>query len=488
VFSLNEIASISWLQQKLVDAPYFQDSATPLPLALVKTTILPGKVARIAFGKYVSPDYEVHPVQYIPPVGTRSGTPEVRGTNEIYFNLFLPSGPMPAGGWPVVIFGHAVNNSKNVMPFNVASSMANHGLATIAIDAVGHGFGPRSTLTVNRTLGAPPITLFAGGRGIDQNEDGAIGDTEGLTTKRPRTPVVFSDGYRQTAADLMQLVRVIDVGMDVDGDGLRDLDPSRIYYFGVSLGGGYGTVFLGVETEVRAGVIAVPFDPVPGARLNFARNVPGTMLESRQPSLLNSPGIKKIDGLGLVEPYFDENVPLREHVPMTVELDDFTPTTRVIQSPVVNTVAGAMEIQAWFDTLEWVSQAGSPAAYAPHLRKAPLSGLLAKSVLFFVAKGDQTSPNPTTTAILRAGDLADRTVYYLHDVARVERPGLPANPHGFAVAVANVTFQPIALGAQDMMGRFFSSDGGPVTGPEPGRFFEFPIVLPLPEDLNFIVQ
>jgi hypothetical protein len=37
--------------------------------------------------------------------------------------------------------------------------------------------------------------------------------------------------------DLLQLVRVIEVGMDVDGDTVPDLDPSRIYYFGQSLGG-----------------------------------------------------------------------------------------------------------------------------------------------------------------------------------------------------------------------------------------------------------
>ena len=31
------------------------------------------------------------------------------------------------------------------------------------------------------------------------------------------------------AADLTQLVRVIEVGMDVDDDGQQDLDPSRIF-------------------------------------------------------------------------------------------------------------------------------------------------------------------------------------------------------------------------------------------------------------------
>ena len=52
----------------------------------------------------------------------------------------------------------------------------------------------------------------------------------------------------------MQLVREIEVGMDVDGDGTRDLDAERISYFGQSFGGIYGTKFLAVEPNVQAGV------------------------------------------------------------------------------------------------------------------------------------------------------------------------------------------------------------------------------------------
>ena len=61
--------------------------------------------------------------------------------------------------------------------------------------------------------------------------------------------------------------------------------------------------------------------------------------------------------------------------------------------------------------------------------------MIAKSVLFQIAKGDHGASNPTTTAILRAGQLADRTVYYRHDLAwlaRAEFPGLLKNPHTFS--------------------------------------------------------
>jgi hypothetical protein len=451
-------------------------------------TVFPGAIASVAFGNYRSPDYEAHPGEYIPPVATRSGTPVVLGTNDIYFNLFLPSGPRPANGWPVVIVGHGGvvggNNNKNVGPLSVASSMAHHGIATIAVNAMGFGLSSANTFTVSRAVGSP-VTLPAGGRGIDQDGNGIIGEGEGLITLRPRAVAVFSDGFRQTAADLMQLVRVIQVGMDVDGNGQPDMDSSRIYYLGESLGGGYGTVFLGVEPDVQAGVIGVPLDPIPGVRLGLRRNAAGRIFASRLPPLVNSPGIKTIDGLTVPEPWFDENLPLRDQIPLTVGLADLT--TRVIQSPVINSVAGAMEIQAVAEHLEWVSQVASPLAYAPHLRKAPLSGMIAKSVLFQIAKGDQGASNPSTTAILRAGDLADSTLYYRHDLARAEDPGVPANPHTFVTSVtsSNPTYRAISVGAQDQAGQFFFSNGGPVSVPQPSRFFEFPIVLPLPESLNY---
>ena len=67
----------------------------------------------------------------------------------------------------------------------------------------------------------------------------------------PQTLVGSRDGLRQTVIDLMSLVREIEVGVDVDGNGTRDLDPAKISYFGQSFGGIYGTKFLAVEPNVR---------------------------------------------------------------------------------------------------------------------------------------------------------------------------------------------------------------------------------------------
>ena len=488
VFSLDEITSILWNQQTRDAPPGF--ALRTLDLSAIRT--FPGAVGRVAFGKYQSPDYAVHPGEYIPPVGTRSGTPAVQRMNEICFNLYLPSGPVPPNGWPVAIVGHGINGSKNnpasfpgAPPGDrgrdaIVSALATQGIASVTTNAVGAGFGLLGTLTVTTTAGVS-VTFSAGGRGIDQiPRDGLIAANEGGVPAPPRGIVHFSDAFRQTAADLMQLVRVIEVGMDADGDGQSDVDPARIYFDGGSWSGGYGSVFLPVEPHVRVAVLKAPGDPLWIGPLGPAnRRAVGAILDSRQPSLLNSPGVSVFAGLAAAAPLFDENLPLRTAITLPIQLEDGT--TRSVQSPVTNTVTGAMAIQELLDRFEWVSQAGSPVAYAPHIRRAPLRGMSAKSVLYVIFKGDQTAPNPTTTAILRAGALADRTMYYRHDLAYLDvpPPTVPRNPHGFNIA--SIAPEYLLLDAT-----FFATDGAVVIQPAPVRYFEFPLAGPLPEDLNFI--
>src|SRR5262249_53652953 len=188
--------------------------------------VIPGSVGTVAFGRYLSPDYQIHSGEYIPPVATRTGTPVVQRMNEVYFNLFLPAGPEPAGGWPGAIFGPAPSAHKNEDPRRGAADNAAHGIATIAIIWAGNGFGPLSTLTVNQTT-ASPMTFLAGGRSVDQNGDGIIGGTEGQLAAAPPTVVGETGGPRQAGAGLMQLLRGVQVGGGGGGVGPPEPGPSR---------------------------------------------------------------------------------------------------------------------------------------------------------------------------------------------------------------------------------------------------------------------
>jgi hypothetical protein len=431
--------------------------------------VVPDAVATIAYGTFVAPDYRVSG-GYIPAVGTRSETPRVQAYEEISFTLFLPAGPQPAAGWPIAIVG--VPAARHVPMGALASKLASRGVASIGIHTAGCAFGPLSTLTIN-LLGGGSLTIPDRGRSHDQDGNNIIGGTEGSVAAPPRAWTIGErDGYRQTAIDLMQLVRVIEIGLDVDGNGSSDLDPTRIFHLGNSAGGMHGTMFLALEPSVSVAVESVPGGMAPEhSRWSpIRRPVLGTLLQRRTPSLLNSPGIEVIDGVPVGGPHFNENKPLR-NLPALINATD-----------------GAVDIQKAFEMHEWGQESGqSPIVWAPYVRRGPLEGLHAKSVLYQFAAGDQQANNPGTTALLRAGDLADWTLHYRHDLAFTEAPTIPKNPHQVVVSPThpNALFRSIARGMQDQIAAFFASGGTIVIHPEPARFFEVPVLGPLPEDLHY---
>ncbi len=443
-------------------APAFTSSFVPTP-ALGALGI--PTVASLAYGKYTSPDYETAG-KYIPASPTLSGHPAPQGSNELIFQLFVPAGSKPAGGWPVAIFGHGFGDSMFGAPWTQAAVYASKGIATLSINVVGHGGGAAGTLTVLPASGSP-VVVPAGGRGIDQDGNGNIDSTEGSSADGARNIIASRDGLRQTVVDLMQLVRQVESGIDVDGDGAVDLDPQRIYYAGQSFGGIYGTIFLGTEPNLKAGVPNVPGGSITEiARLSpVFRILSAFALAPR--GLINLPPVP-----GVPAPFnlqFNENMPLRD-LPV-----------------VVNNVPGAMAIQQALDRFQWVQQAGNPVSYAAHIRKLPLRGHAAKPVLFQFAKGDQTVPNPTTSAILRAGDLADRATYFRNDLVFALNPAIGKNPHTFLTNIGSAAGAPFAIGAQMQIAAFFASGGTLAIDPDgAGPIFEVPLVGPPPETLSYI--
>src|SRR5262249_1487341 len=135
VFARTSLTSVLF-QRQTGTAPTFQLGAVPT----VALNVIPNSVATIAYGRYASPLYE-NAQGTIPAIDTRGGTPKVQSINQVYFDLYLPSGAKPAGGWPVAIFGHGFGDSKEGSPLTVASVMASRGIATVAINVVGHGGG-----------------------------------------------------------------------------------------------------------------------------------------------------------------------------------------------------------------------------------------------------------------------------------------------------------------------------------------------------------
>jgi hypothetical protein len=210
---------------------------------------------------------------------------------------------------------------------------------------------------------------------------------------------------------------------------------------------------MGLEPDIHAGVLNVPGGPIIEiARLSPSfRGLVGFALLTRTPPLYNAtPNPPLLSS-------FHENIPLRNLPPVTASADETA-------------------IQQLIDRSEWAQQAGNPAAYAPHVT-AP--------VIYQFARGDQTVPNPTTSAILRACGCADRATLYRHDLARAANPSLPRNPHTFLTNVAGAPGV-FAFAAQQQIATFFASDGATTLDPDGAApIFETPTSM-VPEDLAFI--
>jgi hypothetical protein len=107
---------------------------------------------------------------------------------------------------------------------------ASHCYATVGIDAVKHG-----------------------DRADDGKESGDGFFSTNLFASR--------DNMRQTIIDQIQLKRAIDSISEGVPTGFPEgvkIDSTQTYYFGISLGGILGTLFMTVESSVKVGVLNVP--------------------------------------------------------------------------------------------------------------------------------------------------------------------------------------------------------------------------------------
>jgi hypothetical protein len=465
LFSVDSTAAIRWHRQGgtgIGAEPIFTDDE----VFFGRLALAPGTVGQIAFGRFFSPEYRSTD-QTIPAYPTRTGQPLVLRRVPLIVEIFMPAGPKPARGWPVALVGHGITADLYGDAWAIAPRLAAAGIATAAIHFAGHGGGERGTLEVENR-GGPVVVVPSGGRGIDQDGDGRISRFEGLYAAPPKAIVSGRDGFRQTVIDLMQLVREIQVGVDVDGDGHADLDATRMAYVGHSAGAMYGTVLLAIEPSIGVGALICGGGPsVDIFRLGGFRRTLGRALSVRTPSLLNA-AVPDADPAKASFDFID-NLPLRN------------------QPIAVHSTSGSMEIQQLFDRMSWVSQSANSVAYAPYLRVSPLPGHPMKRVLVQFAKGDRLMPNPTTTALIRAGRLAGRTTLYRADLALTSDPrGMPKDPHNFLLDGVDTAERPFALAAQRQIATFLSSGGKKILDPDgDGPIFETPIKGLLPEDLGF---
>lgn len=432
----------------------FADPAKPLSFSTVLNSAVTN-AGYYAFGSVVVPHYQTAADAVIPNVPTTM-TPQPITKKRVGFTLIVPLGTPPAGGWPVAIFGPGFTRSKYDL-FLAADLNAAKGIATMATDPAGHAFGPNSVVRVHQ---GPQTTTFLGyGQGRDLDGDGDIAASEGVGPTDHKTvdasgnviadaPSHYAttglrDGLIQTTVDNMALVRMIEHGVDVLGDGSVTLQKHVLGYYGQSFGGIYGTMLMATDTHLTVGVLNVGGGPIVEiARLSGFRDLLADQLRVSRPTLLNGgPGLNG----------FTESMPLR------------------LDPAVTNPFPGATTIQKYFNDANWQERAGDPVPFAPLLRLRPPPGAPAKHVIWQSAFGDHTVPNPTAGEMYRAGHVFDLVSYYRND----KTPTAGSDPHGFLL-------DPRLFGrnqGQAQVLAFISSGGTNVIDPDgPGPIWEVPVV------------
>jgi hypothetical protein len=188
-----------------------------------------------------------------------AGIPIVNRTKFIPFTVVIPKGTPPPGGWPVVIQQHGLGGQRDtVVQFGDAD--AARGFASIGIDAVAHGY---------RLFNCQPTAScvqdnfnnFGGTTVPDGFVDGTV---LGFDVSFIAVNVGFfqafhnfvgiRDNFRQTYVDLSSLVRLLQ-GNSIDVALGANLDDTRIFYVGHSLGGLMGAGFVPIEPDVSASLL-----------------------------------------------------------------------------------------------------------------------------------------------------------------------------------------------------------------------------------------
>ena len=368
-------------------------------------------------------------------------------------HAWLPTGPAPASGWPVMLIGHGFFDQRFSGPTLFASAFIANSVV-MSIDAVGHGFGPASQLRFEFINGTA-IDVPTAGRGRDLDGNGIIENAEGCVLLSPDNLDFISTCLRETALDYQKLVREIQAGIDLDGDGMPDLDSNRIQYLGQSLGAMYGTILMAIEPGIDAAVLNV------GG---------GSAIETSRYSTVLRP---------LFQQFIASLYPQFSDLPDPL-IQRYQPV-QILANPRSGPYLEAL------DRLAILEADGAPASFAPFLKQATLYGIPIKRVLFQYAQGDQFVPNPSNGQLIRAAFEYDLVSLYRHDLARAAAPTLPGNPHGFMAAFAQLDTPSllIALATLTQASQFLASGKNEVPDVNAlvrfyfrQNLFETPMLLP----------
>ncbi len=190
----------------------------------------------------------------------RDGVPIVQKELDVPITIVLPKGPMPAAGFPVVLFGHGLGGSRHDV-LNIAEPITEQGYALVAIDMWGHGSRYDATDTGNNLGGKAGFTGdkdLRDGFGDNAGTSAYIDFFEGFTNFS-----AIRDSMRQSVLDLARVAILIRSKPSLGILGATfgttpKLDPAKVAYLGESFGTIIGTDLAGIEPSIGLYVLNVP--------------------------------------------------------------------------------------------------------------------------------------------------------------------------------------------------------------------------------------
>jgi dienelactone hydrolase len=182
-------------------------------------------------------------------------------TAKIWVTFAIPTGPMPAGGFPAVIVQHGLSGSRQYL-LSLANTFCKKGWIAVAIDSV--TFGARASdpkfLVDSATDYTGKGAKYQGGDGISDLVNGERAGSYDMfgSLKNIRA---FGDQLAQASFDTAQLVKLLRSDPDLSplrtGITTAKIDPDHIAYVGDSLGGIEGATAAAIEPHVVAWTLEV---------------------------------------------------------------------------------------------------------------------------------------------------------------------------------------------------------------------------------------
>lgn len=271
--------------------------------------------------KFTANDYRTEGV-------VRDAVPHSQYDLPVY--AWIPKTDDPTQKFPVIIYGHGIGGDCEA-GWSVFAMLTSLGIAVVGVDAQEHGIHPTVEAKDANNSAAQVFQFFS----LNVQE---------LTLDALKA----RDNFRGSTFDKLQLVELLFQDGDITGDGNVDVDPTRLGYYGLSLGGIMGVEFLALEDRVQNALLTVP-----GAHL-----------------------VKVVSDGEIVRPFLS----------------------------IFYTLAGG---QIYFKSMMPLAQTlldgADPGTFAPWIHLDRLEGRSAKpNVLQQMAINDQTVPNESNAALARA--------------------------------------------------------------------------------------